>query len=292
MMSFWHVPRTEDTRLEHTRESSDIPRDAPCWVGHGAKFIGSSRMNLRAALNRLITREQFMPSPWGMFVNPFYFARRGLHEELRRARPHVRGRVLDVGCGTKPYQSLFDVAEYVGLEIEDPTGSVSAADVLYDGSSFPFEDDSFDSVLTCQVFEHVFQPEAFLNEVRRVLKPGGTLVMTVPFVWDEHEQPRDYARYSSFGLRHLLESHGFTVVSSRKSMGDVRTLVQLAAGYLYKVSPFTSSGGSMALAFNLLSATTFNLTGAFLREILPANEDLYLDNVVVAGKAGSDVMLD
>ena len=55
-----------------------------------------------------------------------------------------------------------------------------------------------------QVLEHVFNPDDFVREIARVLKPGGALLLTVPFVWNEHEQPYDYARYSSFGLRAFL----------------------------------------------------------------------------------------
>jgi SAM-dependent methyltransferase len=69
------------------------------------------------------------------------------------------------------------------------------------------------------VLEHVFNPDDFLNEVNRVLKPSGKLLLTVPFVWDEHEQPYDYARYSSFGLRSLLEKHGFSIVKHEKVGG-------------------------------------------------------------------------
>ena len=62
------------------------------------------------------------------------------------------------------------------------------ADYFYDGQSFPFKGGSFDVVLTNQVLEHVFNPDVFLSEIHRVLTPDGVLLLTVPFLWDEHEQ--------------------------------------------------------------------------------------------------------
>ena len=75
-------------------------------------------------------------------------------------------------------------------------------------------------MLCNQVLEHVFNPQEFLGELGRVLARGGRLLLTVPFVWDEHEQPFDYARYSSFGLKALLEQHGFRVLQHRKLLAE------------------------------------------------------------------------
>ena len=71
-------------------------------------------MKRRAAAQ--IARAQFQPGLLGLLVNPFYFARQGLHEHLGALASAVRGRVLDVGCGQKPYRHLFDVDEYVYID--------------------------------------------------------------------------------------------------------------------------------------------------------------------------------
>ncbi|RME57501.1 class I SAM-dependent methyltransferase, partial [Candidatus Parcubacteria bacterium] len=153
-----------------------------------------------------------------MFINPFYFARKGLAGHIADLADRVTGKTLDVGCGSKPYESLYASSEYIGLEYDTPENRASKeADFFYDGETFPFESASFDSVVANEVFEHVFNPDRFLDEVHRVLKSGGRLLMTMPFVWDEHEQPHDFARYSSFGIRYLLEKHGFEIVDQRKS---------------------------------------------------------------------------
>lgn len=63
-------------------------------------------------------RHMFFPGLLGIFVNPFYFARKGLRDAISEFAPLLSGRLLDVGCGSKPYQSLFAVDAYIGLDID------------------------------------------------------------------------------------------------------------------------------------------------------------------------------
>jgi SAM-dependent methyltransferase len=233
-------------------------------------------------LTSLIKKEQFEPSVLGPFINPFHIARAGLLRNIRLLGSAVTGRTLDVGCGTKPYERFFRSTEYIGLEIETTINRErKKADVFYDGGAFPFGNGEFDSLVTNQVFEHVFNPPEFLAEVNRVLKPGGTLLLTVPFVWDEHEQPHDFARYSSFGIRHVLEQHGFEIVSLIKSVNDVRVFAQLMNGYLYKKTVWNTFL-RQATTVTVMAAIT--ILGIVFARILPKNNDLYLDNIVLARK--------
>lgn len=226
-------------------------------------------------------REQYLPSWLGLFINPFYFARRGLFEGLQQHFPRLTGDVLDVGCGSKPYRDLVPAARYVGLDVDTPfTRRVGVADVFYDGRVFPLPDAGFDGVLCSQVLEHVFTPEAFLAEIRRVLRPDGILVLAVPFMWDEHEQPHDFGRYSSFGLRALLDRSGFEVLEQRKSVADVRAVAQLASAWLFKVVHTRSKWVNLATQLALILPV--NLAGAILRLVTPRSEDFYLDNIVLA----------
>jgi SAM-dependent methyltransferase len=238
-------------------------------------------MSLAARLRARVEREQFQPGWLGLAVNPFYHARRGLWREIAALAPAVRGEVLDVGCGRKPYRALFPATRYVGLEIDSPGARArGVAEAFYDGRAFPFPAASFDAVLCSQVLEHVFTPEVFLGEIRRVLRPGGRLLLAVPFVWDEHEQPFDYARYSSFGLRALLERSGFVVDEHRKSLDDARALAQLASAWLYKATRSESRWLNHAAQLALIAPV--NLAGAVAGALLPRNPDFYLDNVVLA----------
>lgn len=234
-------------------------------------------------IRRKLKEAEFDPGILGVFTNPFYFARKGLVQNLRSLAPNVKGRTLDVGCGRMPYRRIFPATEYVGLELDSPSvRSLGIADYFYDGESFPFSDQQFDSVLAFQVLEHVFEPKEFLAEIQRVLKPGGILLLAVPFAWDEHEQPRDYGRYSSFGVAHLLENQGFEIITQLKSAPGIRSLFQLLASYLQKAiwgrNPYWNLAATIALI------APFNLLGVLAGALLPENHDFYLDNVVLAKK--------
>ncbi|MBI2516122.1 MAG: class I SAM-dependent methyltransferase [Opitutae bacterium] len=236
-------------------------------------------------LRRWRKRQNFEPGRLGWLVNPFYFARRGLLAGLREFFPHLTGGVLDVGCGSKPYRAFIPAARYVGLEIDTPrTRADFSADVYYDGRTLPFSAGSFDAVLCSQVFEHVFTPDEFLREIHRVLRPGGCLLLAVPFAWDEHEQPYDFARYSSFGLAAQLERAGLVVEVQRKTVADSRVLFQLLNAYLYKIT--RTENRLLNWAATLLLMAPVNLLGIVSGWLLPANPDLYLDNIVLARKRG------
>jgi SAM-dependent methyltransferase len=233
------------------------------------------------ALKAYYRSQQFDPGLGGIFLNPFFLARRCLWRAVRAQAPALKGRLLDVGCGSKPYRGLFDVSEYIGMDIDtDATRRRGLADVFYDGHRFPFDDASFDAVLCNQVLEHVFEPDAFVAEIRRVLRPGGRLLLTVPFVWDEHEQPWDYARYSSFGLRALLERHGLAVRQQHKLLDDASLLFQLANAYLFKLTHGRRPLVNALLAAALHAPVT--LLGLLAGRLLPRNPDLFLDQIVIA----------
>ena len=138
------------------------------------------------------------PRPW----HAQWLSLEVLYRSLREVLPRLRGRVLDVGCGEKPYADWLRAAdEHVGLDVVDG----DAVDVVVTpGAAWPFEDQSFDAVLCLQVLEHVSDPEHVVAEIARVLRPGGTCVMTVPFAYNEHDDPHDYRRLSRHGARLVL----------------------------------------------------------------------------------------
>ena len=139
--------------------------------------------------------------------------------QIARAAPRARGRLLDVGCGDKPYEAIFrpHVNEYVGIEHEGvfPTTNAAAADrrpdLYYDGNRLPFEDRSFDTVLSIQVLEHTPRPQPLVHEMARVLKLDGILILSAPFSARLHEEPHDYFRFTPHGLRAMCEEAGLEV---------------------------------------------------------------------------------
>jgi SAM-dependent methyltransferase len=139
-------------------------------------------------------------------------------DSLARLAPRARGKLLDVGCGDKPYEHLFTpyVREYIGIEHEGTFDATSAsargkADLRYDGRRLPFPDESFDTVLSVQVLEHTPDPAALVVEMARVLRADGLLILTAPFSFRLHEEPHDYFRFSDHGLRELCARAGLVI---------------------------------------------------------------------------------
>ena len=240
-----------------------------------------NRNEMKRQILRWICKEEYNPGLWGIFLNPFFLLRRALWQSIERHAPRLHGRLLDVGCGSKPYLQLFNhVDEYVGMEFDSPANRVhSGADVFYSGEAFPFATSAFDSILSTEVLEHVFNPQQHLKECFRVLRPGGLMLLTTPFVWDEHSKPYDYGRYSSFGLSHVMNEAGFEVVDLTKTCANVGALCQLLNCYIGKVLPFKKYW-LRTLVYCFLSAP-ITTAGCILGRLLPRNVDLYLSNVTL-----------
>jgi SAM-dependent methyltransferase len=151
-----------------------------------------------------------------------FLAVRALERDVKAAGAVVSGRLLDVGCGLRPFAGAFPrVRRYVACD-RDVIGS--EPDVCGLAGSLPFRDAVFDVVLATQVLEHVPAPAAMLREARRVLAPGGVLLLSAPQYWRLHEEPHDYFRFTTHGLRLLLEQAGFAAIDVR-SQGGVWHLV-------------------------------------------------------------------
>ncbi len=176
-----------------------------------------------------------------------------LHRFLMRAGATVQpGQlVLDAGSGRAPYRGLFAHARYETADFVAVKGKRYAEqDYVCDLAAIPVEDERFDHVLLTQVLEHIPEPAKALAELHRVLKPGGTLWLTAPLFYAEHEKPYDFFRYTQFGLRHLLEGAGLKVEEIDWMEGYLGTL-SYQARVLSKAlpsSPHDYGGGLGGLA--------------------------------------------
>jgi SAM-dependent methyltransferase len=234
--------------------------------------------------------QKFLVSHWDLAFNPFYFIRDLLYRSIRAHANQLTGHLLDFGCGSKPYQHLFTHTKtYTGVDFEGGGNPYekTRVDVYYDGKHLPFETNHFDSVLATEVFEHLFNLDEILQELKRVLKPGGKMLITCPFLWPEHEQPWDFARYSSFGIKALLERHGFQVVVQEKTGNYLLCVHQLIVLYIYYLIP------KIPVLYHLLYLVItlfFTLLTLLLQLVLPKKlkrNDLYLNNVLVVQKPAS-----
>ncbi len=150
-------------------------------------------------------------------------------------RSLFRGVIYDLGCGEAPYRDwiLEQASSYVGVDWSGTLHDLKAEVVADLNKPLPIPDAVADTVFSMSVLEHLHAPTVMLGEACRLLKPGGNLVLQVPWQWWVHEAPHDYFRYSPFALQKLLTEAGFCEIAITP-MGGAFTMLALKFCYISK----------------------------------------------------------
>jgi SAM-dependent methyltransferase len=189
---------------------------------------------------------------------------------LRRELKTCRGHVLDVGAGQAPWRELLEDAEYVGLDVEsaDEFGMRRKPGIIYyDGIRIPFPDASFDHVMCSEVLEHVPHAEAFVAELARVVRPGGSIVLTIPWSARLHHLPHDYRRLTRYGLVALIGAAGFDRIRVEERGNDVAVIANKIIVMLIRLltpKPAVRALWTWPLAFLLSPIATGFLVAAHI----------------------------
>jgi SAM-dependent methyltransferase len=235
---------------------------------------------MKNSLRSFYFKEMFFPSLAGIFFNPFYHSRKELNLNILNLAPQIHGKILDIGCGTLPYKSFFHSVEYIVLEIDTPIKREQGfADYFYNGADLPFEDNSFDSIVSFQVFEHVQDFDKLFCEILRVLKPTGKILFTAPFIWEEHETPYDFRRFTSYGLTELAKNHNLEILNFSKTCSGGKAIIQIINLSMERMIREKLGNNNLSRLLNLLPTAFFNIIGAIFRET--ESSPLYLDNVIL-----------
>jgi SAM-dependent methyltransferase len=201
-------------------------------------------------------------------------------------------QIVDVGCGLQPYRKYFAHAQYVGIDVEASgrKEQEKSADIYFDGVNIPLAVESVDAVLCTEVLEHAVDPEALVAEFFRVLRPGGQIFITVPFIWGLHELPYDFRRYTPFGLERLVVSKGFVVKRLEKLVSGapaIRALIDSELNnFLVNVQPADprrKMGGLRLKIAIYLHERLLRILERIWRSSFRF-ERVYLDNLLVACK--------
>lgn len=176
----------------------------------------------------------------------------------QRAARWFSGRLIEIGCGTKAKSALVApyVSEHVGLDHAASPHGTARVDLCASAYDIPAPPGSFDCILSTAVLEHLEEPQRALSEARRVLRPGGYAVYTTPLFWHVHEAPRDFYRYTRYGLDHLFRSAGFEVVEITALSGFWITFGAALAHYAqrFRRGPLARPVDGFVALLNLLAA--------------------------------------
>lgn len=151
---------------------------------------------------------------------------------------HAKGKLADLGCGNVPFFHVYK--EYVSENIcVDWPGSLHKNEYLdYEcdlNKPLPLESNQFDTIVISEVLEHIANPELIWQEMTRILKPGGKIILSVPFLYKIHEAPHDYFRYTEFALKNFAHKNNLTIVALKPFGGLPEVLTDIYAKNLLKL---------------------------------------------------------
>lgn len=161
------------------------------------------------------------------YFSPFFLIRYYLRRDTRHfvKKYEIKGRILDLGCGQKPFRNIFRNSEYVGIDFENFSqnkDSSGGKPDFYFGREYennmklPFGDGSFNHCVSFQVLEHHPEPEIMAGEMARIVKKDGFILVSCPFIYALHEEPDDYQRLTHYKLKYIFEKNGCTMVEVKK----------------------------------------------------------------------------
>lgn len=213
---------------------------------------------------------------WLIFatVNPI------IHESIRK---YASGILVDIGCGEKPYASITKdyVTSHIGIDYPGTLHSRQEVNVYATAYNTALMPDSCDTVLCTYALEHLEEPNEAIAEASRILKCGGVAIYAVPLYWHLHEEPRDFFRYTKYGLQYLFEKNGFTIIEMKAMTGFWVTFLQELVYYLWDLR----IGGKSNPLWWLIPPIIFCLQGlGYFLNKLDKSERFTCEYLVVARK--------
>jgi SAM-dependent methyltransferase len=153
---------------------------------------------------------------------------------------YSKGTLIDLGCGEVPFFEVYKsyVNEIVCVDWASTFHDIAFADFYCDlNDILPFENEKFDTIILSDVLEHISRPQLLICEMSRILVKNGKIIMNVPFIYNLHEIPHDYYRYTEYGLKFLIESCGLRTIYISPIGGFPEVLGDMSAKFAFSI-PF------------------------------------------------------
>jgi len=160
-------------------------------------------------------------------------------EVIKYAKKYIFGRTLDLGAGSAKYKEIIKekAAEYVTFDLVPGENIDIVGNIL----NSPFEDESFDTVISTQVLEHVEKPWIMIKEIHRILRKNGICILTAPFMVPYHPDPHDFFRYTKEGIDSLFKNEGFKVIDCNYYGQTFSVLLEMIHFIFF--NPYTKKSG-------------------------------------------------
>jgi SAM-dependent methyltransferase len=151
---------------------------------------------------------------------------------------YATGKLADLGCGNAPFYLVYKdlVSENICVDWPNTGHKNQYLDVECDlNQPLPFSTDEFDTIVISEVLEHIANPELIWKEMARILKPGGKILLSVPFLYKIHEAPYDYFRYTRFALENFANKNNLQVLELKTFGGVPEVLTDIISKNLIKL---------------------------------------------------------
>lgn len=214
----WSACQTDARRI--AKECFGIETIVDLYAERIERLLGQKMNTVVEKFAKTINRQRIKPS----LFDYAYLNLRGNYKTMREFAAMVSptARVLDAGCGFKPWEACFPgTVEYRGI---DYNGEWAAPDAFASADALPFADNTFDAVICSEVLEHARYPERCITELKRVCKPDGLLYISTPFCFPEHGVPYDFQRLTQYFYKDVFKNDEIVALhSSSSTMGTAFT---------------------------------------------------------------------
>jgi len=197
------------------------------------------------------------------------------HQLFQEFDQHLDGTIVDIGCSDMKVKKYLDQRRISYIGIDYPGTATNwygtSPDIFADGHRLPLPDAQINGAICLQVLEHVTRPDIFLSEIYRVLRPGKNLILAVPFMYPIHDSPRDFHRWTDFGLSNFCEATGFKITKKVHLSTPPETLailLNVALGKYFSDSIIKKNPGILLLPIFPVFCLINNLIASILKYVI------------------------
>lgn len=234
-------------------------------------------------MNRFFDR--LKTTVYNSWLHPRHLSLSARLKSVEMFEPFVKGTILDVGCGRKPYRSVFQRAtRHVGIDLAGSMHGNKEVDIFASAMTLPFAPESFDAILCTEVLEHTSDPATAVEELARVVRKNGYVMITVPLLESLHEEPYDYFRFTKHGLAKLVVNTELEIIQLLPLGGTWRSFGQQLSLFIYQALGSKTGLSGVQIPRPLLGPPIV-LICAFIQMIAAGLDTIWFDEAGTMGYA-------